>query len=299
MNRESRSQAPGEGRGERPRSRRWAVFLRVGLLVIALGIAGVLYAFPLYWLVATSLKSKAELYQSISLVPQHPTLASYGSVLFDRGFWVLLKNSVIVCAATVIVTIAIGLVITYPITRLSVPPGLRVGVLNWALSLRFLPPIAVVIPYFAIVRTLQIYDQPIALIAIYSLFNLPFAIWMLKGFLAEIPIEIEEVALVDGANRWTAFRKVLLPLATPGIMAAATIVFTFAWSEFLFALILTATPNAQTFPVGVQGLVTQFEIIWNDMAAAGVIAMTLPLILMVIGRKYMVAGLTFGVIREK
>jgi multiple sugar transport system permease protein len=281
------------------RSRGAAIWLRLVLIVAGLGVAAFLYAFPLYWLIATSLKGKAELYQTITLVPQHPTLASYGSVLFDRGFWVLLKNSIIVCAATVLFTIAIGLLITYPITRLPVPPQLRVGVLNWALSLRFLPPIAVVIPYFAIVRTLQLYDQPIALIGIYSLFNLPFAIWMLKGFLAEIPLELEEAALVDGANRWTSFRRVLLPLATPGLMAAATIVFTFAWSEFLFALILTATPNAQTFPVGVQGLVTQFEIIWNDMAAAGVIAMSIPLILMVIARKYMVAGLTFGVIREK
>jgi multiple sugar transport system permease protein len=210
-----------------------------------------------------------------------------------------LKNSIIVCASTVLITIAIGLLITYPITRLPVPVRLRVGVLNWALSLRFLPPIAVVVPYFAIVRTLQIYDQPIALIMIYSLFNLPFAIWMLKGFLAEIPLELEDAAQVDGANRWTAFWQVLLPLAAPGILAAGIIVFTFAWSEFLFALILTATPNAQTFPVGVQGLVTQFEIIWNDMAAAGVIAMVIPLALMVIARKYVVAGLTFGVIREK
>ena len=280
-------------------ARRAAIAVRIALLVIGLGAAAVLYAFPLYWLVATSLKGKAELYTSITLFPRNPTFASYGSVLFDRGFWVLLKNSVIVCFSTVLVAITIGLLITYPITRLSVPPKLRTGVLNWALSLRFLPPIAVVIPYFAIVRTLQIYDQPIALIGIYSLFNLPFSIWMLKGFLAEIPMEIEEVALVDGANRWSAFRHVLLPLATPGILAAGIIVFTFAWSEFLFALILTATPNAQTFPVGVQGLVTQFEIIWNDMAAAGVIAMALPLILMVIGRKYLVAGLTFGVIREK
>jgi len=281
------------------RSRSAAIWLRLILIIAGLGVAAFIYAFPLYWLVATSLKGKAELYQSITLIPQHPTLASYGSVLFERGFWVLLKNSVIVCAATVVVTLAVGLLITYPITRLPVPPQLRVGVLNWALSLRFLPPIAVVIPYFAIVRTLQLYDQPIALIGIYSLFNLPFSIWMLKGFLAEIPLELEEAAMVDGANRWTSFRRVLLPLATPGLMAAATIVFTFAWSEFLFALILTATPNAQTFPVGVQGLVTQFEIIWNDMAAAGVIAMSVPLVLMVVARKYLVAGLTFGVIREK
>ncbi len=281
------------------RSRGAAIWARIILIVAGLGVAAFLYAFPLYWLIATSLKSKAELYQSVTLFPQHPTLNSYGSVLFERGFWVLLKNSVIVCSATVLVTLAIGLVITYPITRLAVPPQLRVGVLNWALSLRFLPPVAVVVPYFAIVRTLQIYNQPIALIGIYSLFNLPFAIWMLKGFLAEIPVELEEAALIDGANRWTAFRQVLLPLAFPGLLAAATIVFTFAWSEFLFALILTATPQSQTFPVGVQGLVTQFEIIWNDMAASGVIAMSVPLVLMVIARKYMVAGLTFGVIREK
>ena len=283
----------------RRRRRSAAVWGRVALITVGLAVTGILYAFPLYWLVVTSLKSKAELYTAITLFPHTLTVESYGNVLIDSGFWMLLRNSVIVCLSTVIVTIAVGLVITYPLTRLPVPPRLRVGVLNWVLSLRFLPPIAVVIPYFAIVRTLQIYDQPVALIGIYSLFNLPFAIWMLKGFLAEIPLEVEEVALVDGANRWTAFLRVLLPLAAPGIMAAGIIVFTFAWSEFLFALILTATPNAQTFPVGVQGLVTQFAIIWNQMAAAGVIAMSVPLVLMVIARKYMVAGLTFGVIREK
>jgi len=275
-------------------------FLRTALATVALGMAGVLYGFPLYWLFVTSLKSKAELFaSSVHLIPHNPTFAAYTSVLIERGFWVLLKNSVIVCFSTVVVTLALGLLITYPITRLPVPPRLRVNILIWALSLRFLPPIAVVIPYFAIVRTLQLYDQPIALIGIYSLFNLPFAIWMLKGFLDEIPIELEDAALVDGASRWIAFRRVLLPLAAPGVMAAGIIVFTFAWSEFLFALILTATPNSQTFPVGVQGLVTQFEIIWNDMAASGVIAMALPLVLMVIGRRYIVAGLTFGVIREK
>src|SRR2546423_3546719 len=308
------ARGPGVGRDQHPlfprhpspspgasvmRGRRAAIGVRLILIIAGLGVAAFLYAFPLYWLGATSLRSKAELYQSITLVPRHPTLQPYVSVLFDRGFWVLLKNSVIVCAATVVMTLAVGLVITYQNTRLTVPPQLRVGVLNWALSLRFLPPIAVVIPYFAIVRTLQLYDQPIALIGIYSLFNLPFAIWMLKGFLAEIPLELEEAALVDGANRWTSFRRVLLPLAFPGLMAAATIVFTFAWSEFLFALILTATPNAQTFPVGVQRLVTQFEIIWTDMAAAAVNAKAIPLVLMVVARKYLVAGLTFGVIREK
>jgi multiple sugar transport system permease protein len=274
----------------------------VGLIVAATGLTVLVlvYVFPLYWLLVTSLKGKAELYAAeVPLFPQNPTVEAYADVLVGRGFAVLLRNSVIVCLATVAITLALGLLISYPLTRLDVPRGVRIGVLNWALSLRFLPPIAVVVPYFAIVRTAGLYDNPLSLIFIYSLFNLPFSIWMLKGFLQEIPRELEEAAHVDGASRWVGFRQVLLPLAAPGLLAAATIIFTFSWSEFLFALILTATPNAQTFPVGVQGLVTQFEVIWNDMAAAGAIAICLPLVLAMLARRYLVAGLTFGVIREK
>jgi multiple sugar transport system permease protein len=270
--------------------------------LLAIGLAGLLavYAFPIYWLLITSLKSKAELYQAtLSFFPAAPTFAPYASVLVDRGMWVLLRNSIVVCSLTVALALSVGLLITYPITRLEVSPRVRTGVLNWALSLRFLPPIAVVVPYFAVVRTVGLYDQPLALILIYSLFNLPFTIWMLRGFLSEIPHEVEEAAFTDGASRWAAFRHVLLPLATPGLLAAGVIVFSFSWSEFLFALILTSTPNGQTFPVGVQGLVTQFEVIWNDMAAAGAIAMALPLVLMLLARRYVIAGLTFGVVREK
>lgn len=274
----------------------------IGFLVATLGLVifGLLYAFPLYWLVVTSLKSKSELYLAeISLFPQNPTLEPYTDVLVGRGFGQLLRNSVVVCLATVLLALAIGLFIAYPITRLDVSRRVRVGVLNWALSLRFLPPIAVVVPYFAIVRTVGLYDNPLALVFIYALFNLPFSIWMLKGFLEEIPRELDEAAHVDGASRWESFVHVVLPLAAPGLLAAATIIFTFSWSEFMFALILTATPKAQTFPVGVQGLVTQFEVIWNDMAAAGAIAIGLPLGLMLLARRYLVAGLTFGVIRDK
>ncbi|PYM83293.1 MAG: hypothetical protein DME09_11315 [Candidatus Rokuibacteriota bacterium] len=278
----------------RRRSRRlWRV---VGPPVLcAVGLA---YAFPLYWLLVTALKGEGELYQATpSLYPLQPTLAAFSSVLVTRGFLGLLRNSVVVCGATVLLVLAIGFAVTYPITRLKVSRRLRVGVLNWALSLRFLPPVAVVVPYFAIVRGLGLYDRRLALVLIYTVLNLPFSIWMLKGFLAEIPLEVEEAAFVDGASRWVAFRRVLLPLAAPGILASGVIIFAFAWSEFLFALILTASPRAQTFPVGVQGLVTQFEIIWNDMAAAGAIALAVPLGLMVVARRYVLAGLTFGVIR--
>jgi multiple sugar transport system permease protein len=281
-----------------PRSAFRGVIRAIGWVGLAAFI--LLYLFPLYWLVNTSLKPRAELFASTpTLIAQSPTLEAYGSVLFERGYIGLLRNSLLVCTLTVILTLIISLAITYPITRLPVSRRLRVGVLNWALSLRFLPPIAVVIPYFVIVRTIGLYNNPLALVFVYTLSNLPFGIWMLKGFMSEVPRELEEAAYVDGASRVTAFRRILLPLVAPGLLASAVIIFAFCWSEFLFALILTSTRAAQTFPVGVQGLVTQFEIIWNEMAAAGVIAVAVPLALMFAARRYVLAGLTFGVIREK
>jgi multiple sugar transport system permease protein len=279
--------------------RRGRTVTRVATSVL-LALIAFIFAFPLFYLIATSLKTKADLFEPVpSLFPADPTIASYASVLFTRGFGGLLVNSVVVGLASTFLAICLAFAICYPITRLPASPRTRAFVLNWALSLRFLPPVAVVIPYFAIVRTIGLYNQLPALILVYTIFNLPLAIWMLRGFLDEIPLEIEEAALVDGASRWRAFRTILLPLSRTAILAVAIIVFAFDWAEFLFAFILTATPQAMTFPVGVQGLVTQFEIIWNDMAAGGVIAILIPLSLMLIARRHVMTGLTFGVIREK
>jgi multiple sugar transport system permease protein len=270
------------------------------LTVAILLLATAIFAFPLYYMAVTSLKNRAELFAAVpTLFPQEPTIQPYLSVLFERGMTTLLLNSIIAGVAATILAIALAFAICYPITRLPVSRRVRSFVLNWSLSLRFLPPIAVVIPYFTLVRAMGLYNQLPALILVYTIFNLPLSIWMLKGFLEEIPLEIEEAALTDGATRWQTFRSILLPLSRTGVLAAAIIVFAFDWAEFLFAFILTATPQAMTFPVGVQGLVTQFEIIWNDMAAGGVIAIILPLALMLAARRHVMTGLTFGVIREK
>jgi multiple sugar transport system permease protein len=266
----------------------------------ALTAVFVFFGFPLLYLVSTSLKPKPELFTAnVTLLPLHPSLDAYESVLFERGFVGLLGNSVVAGLSATALAIGLAFAVAYPITRLTISRRTRTFVLDWALSLRFLPPVAVVVPYFTIVRALGIYNQLPALIIVYTIFNLPLAIWMLKGFLQEIPLEVEEAALSDGATRWQAFRHVLLPLSTTAILSAGVVVFAFDWAEFLFAFILTATPQAMTFPVGVQGLVTQFEIIWNDMAAGGAIAIAVPLLLMIVARRYVVTGLTFGVIREK
>ncbi len=265
-----------------------------------LGLFVVIYLFPFYWMVATALKSLADLYRfQPSLVPSPPTVQPFVSVLVTRGYFQLLRNSLMVCLAAVGAGLVLSLLITYPLMRMPVSARFRRGLLGWILSLRFLPPIVVVIPFFDIIRHLGLYDTRSALILLYTVFSLPFSVWMLKGFLGEIPMELEEAAMVDGATRLVAFFRVLLPQLSPALLATGVITFALMWSEFMFAFILTATSQAQTFSIGVASLVTQFEIIWNDMAAAGVISAFIPIALLLAGRRYVVQALTFGVVREK
>ena len=270
------------------------------VILLVLAVLAVLYLFPFAWMVSTSLKPTRELYtQPPTLWPVHPSLEAYTGALIGARDWVLLRNSVVVCLTTVALALTLALLIAYPLTRLPVPPALRRGLLSWLLSLRFLPSLVVVIPIFATMRAVGLYDRLLALICIYSAFSLPFAVWMLKGFLAEVPPEVEEAALVDGANRWRAFFQILLPMLSPGLLAAGVITFALAWSEFLYALILTATPRSQTFSIGVWSFVTEFEIIWNQMAATGVISALVPVALLLLARRYVISALTFGAVREK
>ncbi len=270
------------------------------LVRIALGGLAIVYLFPFVWMLSTSLKPTPELYtQPPTLWPVHPSLEAYEAALITAGDWVLLRNSLVVCLATVLLTLVLALLIAYPVTRLAVPPAFRRGLLSWLLSLRFLPSMVVVIPIFATVRVVGLYDRLLALIFIYAAFSLPFAVWMVKGFLSEIPPEVEEAALADGASRWRAFFQILLPMLSPGLLAASVITFALAWSEFLYALILTATPRAQTFSIAVWSFVTEFEIIWNQMAAVGVIAAAVPVGLLLLARRYVISALTFGAVREK
>jgi ABC-type glycerol-3-phosphate transport system permease component len=270
------------------------------LVPIALCGLAIVYLFPFAWMLSTSLKPTPELYtQPPTLWPVHPSLEAYEAALITAGDWVLLRNSVVVCLATVLLTLVLALLIAYPLTRLTVPPAFRRGLLSWLLSLRFLPSMVVVIPIFATLRVVGLYDRLLALIFIYAAFSLPFAVWMIKGFLSEIPPEVEEAALADGASRWRAFFQILLPMLSPGLLAASVITFALAWSEFLYALILTATPRAQTFSIAVWSFVTEFEIIWNQMAAVGVIAAAVPVGLLLLARRYVISALTFGAVREK
>lgn len=271
-----------------------------GAALLVLGVLALLYLFPFYWMIATAVRPLADFYRfPPPIMPSEVTLEPFSSVMIGRQFAILLRNSLIACLGAVAFSLAIGMLIAYPVTRLPVPPAFRRGLLNWILSLRFLPPIVVVIPFFDIIRRLGLYDALGSLVLLYTVFSLPFATWMLRGSLLEVPMEIEEAALVDGASRIRAFFTVLLPQLAPALLASAVITFALAWSEFMFGFILTATPRSQTFPIGVASLVTQFQIIWNEMAAAGTVAAIVPILLLLFARRYVVSALTFGAVREK
>src|SRR5256712_10908895 len=165
--------------------------------VAVLVVLTVLYLFPFYWVGVTALKTLGEFYRfPPTLLPVHATVEPFLSVLFARGYLVLLRNSLVACLTAVAAGVGVAMLIAHPVTRFPVPHAFRRGLMNWILSLRFLPPIVVVIPFFDIVRKLGLYDSLLSLVLLYTVFSLPLATWMLRGFLLEVALEIAEDALV-------------------------------------------------------------------------------------------------------
>ena len=163
----------------------------------------------------------------------------------------------------------------------------------WVLSLRMLPPMATVIPFFVMAQMLRILDTHLVLIICYMLFNIPFTIWMMRGFFEEIPLAIEEAALVDGCSRFQVFMKILLPLAVPGLIATAIFCIIQSWNEFAFALFLTSS-DANTLPTTVTLFLSITGVVWGEMSSVGVITIIPVLVFAMIVQKYMIRGLTFG-----
>jgi multiple sugar transport system permease protein len=160
-----------------------------------------------------------------------------------------------------------------------------------------LPPIVTIVPLFLMLREVHLINSLPGLALVYTGFNLPFVVWMMRGFFQEIPKEIEEAALLDGETRMGALVRIVLPLVRPGLAATAVFCLIVAWNEFLFALILTQTESAMTLPVGIAARVTQYEIKWGAMSAAGVVAMLPVLIFATAVQKHLVRGLSLGAVK--
>ncbi|MGW1682285.1 carbohydrate ABC transporter permease [Saccharopolyspora sp. NPDC002376] len=251
---------------------------------------------PFYWLINTSLKTGVEL-SSGSLFPTAPSLQNYVDVLQDGKFLTALGNSVIVGVVTTSLALLLASFAAHALARLKLPrKGLILGAV---LSVTTFPVIAIAAPMFKIWSDLGIYDTLLGLIIPKLTFALPMAIFVLTSFFREIPFELEESALIDGATPFQAFRKVILPLAVPGIATTAILVFISVWNEFLLAVALTSTPTTRTVPVAIAFFngTNEFDQPIGTISAASVIV-TLPLLLLVlVFQKRIVAGLTTGAIK--
>jgi multiple sugar transport system permease protein len=280
------------------RRRQWAgvlTLLRYVVLVIVL----IFCLFPILWVIGTSIKLPGEYMRNPPVwIPQNPTLNHFTMVMAQKGS-LALKNSVIIAGGATILTMLVGSLAAYSLARLNT--GGR-HFAFWLLSQRMMPPVVLIVPFFLVLRELgQLnpalgLDSHAALIALYTVFNLPFVIWMMRSYFAAVPPEIEESALVDGATRLGAFRRITLPLAVPGLIATGAFAFIFSWMEFLFAVVFTRT-KAVTLPVAIAGFSGSQGSNWGQASALAVVAMLPVFALALLVQRHFVRGLTLGAIR--
>jgi multiple sugar transport system permease protein len=270
--------------------------MRRALLWIAVAAVVLFCLFPFYWLINTSLKTGADL-SSANLLPPKPTLDNYTSIFEDTAFTKALRNSAIVAGSVTALSLLIGSFAGYALARLHLP--FKFLILAILLSISTFPPIAIAAPVFEIWTDIGLYNTYPGLILPSLAFGLPLTVYILASFFRDIPRELEEAALIDGATRFQAFRKIVIPLGAPGVVTAGLLVFIFAWNEFLFAITLTSTPDRRPVPAAIAFFTgsQQFEIPLGTISAAAVVV-TVPLIaLVLIFQRRIVAGLTAGAVK--
>jgi multiple sugar transport system permease protein len=266
----------------------------VGIVAIAL-----LALFPVFWLLMLSLKTPATVGDG-RLIPAEVTFDNYTSLFtggLDSPFLQPLINSVLIALIATVIAIVLASFTAYAIARLSFP-GKSI-ILAGSLAIAMFPPISVVGPLFDMWRALGLYDTYLGLIIPYLTFALPLAIYTLVAFFREIPFELEQAAQVDGATPTQAFRKVIVPLAAPGMFTAAILVFIFCWNDFVFAITLTSSDASRTVPAAIAFFTgeSQFTAPTGNIAAAAILV-TIPIILFVLFfQRRIVAGLTSGAVK--
>jgi multiple sugar transport system permease protein len=269
---------------------------RVGLYATIVAILAIAL-FPFWWMIDESLKQPVEIFSGANLYPHHPTMSNYSQLFNVYHFGSYLENSILVVTVTVALSLVLGTLAAYSLARFNLRLGLNQSALVVALLVRMIPAILLVIPLYLMLAKWGLLNTRIGLIIIYTGINTSFVIWMMQSFLAEIPRDIEEAAMVDGDTRLSALRRVVLPLAAPGLAATAIFSVIATYNDFLIALSLTSTPSAQTVPVGVSTLIGKIQIQVGPMAAAGVIGALPIVIFALIVQRHFVRGLTLGAVK--
>ena len=255
--------------------------------------AAVLILVPIYWIVSGSFKHQVDIFQLKLLFS--PTLENF-KIIFKSPYNLLDKlfNSTIVAFSTVVVAIPLATMAAYSFSRFRLT-GERIMFVT-ILATQFVPAVVIVLPFFILFRDLGILDTRLALILVNLSLIMPFAIWMIKGFIDGIPLDTEEAALVDGSSRIQVILNVVLPMSLPGVITAAIFCFILAWNEFLFAVIIT-TNHAVTMPVGLSMFHAEEGVLWHLISAAGIMIMIPMFILATLIQKHFVQGMTMGAVR--
>jgi ABC-type glycerol-3-phosphate transport system permease component len=269
-------------------TRRWLPALVLALLVVA-------SAFPLYWALLASFTPEARLFQAPSLVPRELVLDHYRALFTQRDFWIPVRNSLIVAGTTTAFCVTLGAFCAYALARLQFRG--KAALLGFILAVGMFPQISVVSPLYLLLRALHLINTYPGLVLPYLTFAMPLTVWLMVGFFRQLPAELEEAAMVDGASRFRAFREVIVPLALPGIATTAILTFVYSWNEFLFALSFTLGPERQTVPVAIALFRGMYQVPWGQILAAAVVA-TLPVTLLVLAfQRRIVQGLTAGAVK--
>jgi multiple sugar transport system permease protein len=263
----------------------------VGALTLGLVLV---WLFPIYWIVLTSFKTPLLINEKVPVFWFAPTLENYEYLFEEFKFARILQNSFIITTSTTFIVIVLALLAAYALGRMGVRGGKHVAL--WMLSLRFMPPIAIVLPFFIAWQRLGIIDTHLGLILVYVAFNLPFAIWLLRGFLVEVPRDLDEAAMLDGLSHLAILRRIILPVIAPGVAVTAIFTFVFAWNEYLMALILTSR-NATTVPVTVSKFIQAYSILWGDVGASATIEILPVLVVVFLLQRHIMRGITLGAVK--
>lgn len=280
----------------RPKVRRRRLTIGDAARYVALILTIAFTVFPLVWLFLTSIRSSADIFSvPVHIVPETATLVQYMAVFGEYDTMSYVWNTVIVSLATVVLVHLLAIPCAYAMSRFRMPGFFFiVGLL---LIMRMIPVIALAIPLFAVFAAFGMLDTIWALILSHTAAKLPVAIWLLLGFIQDVPKEIEEAAQVDGAGTMRTLVQIVTPLIAPGIGASAVITFLFTWNDLLLALTLTSSKAAQTLPVGLTNFISQFGIDWGAMSAAGVLMVIPTLVFVWFAQGLLVKGLTTGAVR--
>ena len=259
------------------------------------GLAALITIFPLYWTLITSFKTYKEVFAQPPDFFTAVSLDNYIAFLKQNNVLLYLKNSIIISVFSVLIPLILGLFASYVITRSSIPG--KEGFSMFLIASRFIPPASTLIPTYLMFRALNLYDTLTGLILLNVAMNIPYVVWMMRGFIRDVPLSLEESAWLDGASRIRTFFSIVLPLCKPGIAATAVLSFCFSWNEFMYAMNLTST-GAKTLPLAMMTYMGESGNEWQMMATAGIVILLPTIVFTVLTHRNLGSGMSFGSVKE-